>query len=261
MRASLQILLVTGLLLLFGCGSSTSSQNGANERTSEPNKEATFSAADPIPLSAGIPPIEPECDQDQSAVITQLDNQRLDGNGMFPYVYQGVGRTTLLEAYTMRFQLCYDALLVPMSNMQTPWVNPEVYNENNGNFVTYVRQGRDVSMSSPHIMVQYLNKALPYCGSVDSIFMWLDETFTKDPTTEVITKATSIQTLSGKSALCKEYYIGKGDGTRLPKWVSYAYIDYDDDYIIGMALTTTVKTDFPINRPLFFKMVRSFNYF
>lgn len=264
MRLPVSIFIFSLLLTLslWSCGGSSGTQGTeAQPEVRSSQDEVTFSEADPIPLTAGIPDDEPVCDQDQSGALPYLNEQRLDGSGTFPYVYQGVGRSNLLEAYSMQFQLCYDKLLVPLPNTRVPWINPELYNENNGNFITYVRQGREIGMSSPHIMVQYLNKGLPYCSSVDSVFMWLDQTFLADPTSEVITEATAIETFSGKKAYCKEYYIGKGDGRRLPKWVSYAYVDFNQEYLIGMALTTTVKTDFPINRPLFYKLVRSLNYY
>jgi len=213
-----------------------------------------------------IPTDEPACFMDQSAVITSLDDLKMGGDttDLFPFVYQGMGRTNLFEAYSMRFQLCYDEFLVPMTNDMVQWINAEVYNEYNGYFMTYIRQGRDPSLTNPYIHVQYIGKDLPYCGSVDSVYMFFDQKFVDEGGAKVLMNMQEVKTGSGKIAYCKEYLLpGQTTprGKSPDKHLAYAYIDYDEDYIIGMALTATIETDFPLNRPSFYKLVKSFNYF
>ena len=88
-------------------------------------------------------PSAEEVDRIKSRVAGDL----LGDAGMFPFVYQGEGKSNWFEAYTMRFSLEYEDPLVPMTNAEIPWINPEQYNENNGVFLTYVRNGRPISLS------------------------------------------------------------------------------------------------------------------
>ena len=251
-----------GFIFLLGtlaCNPKQKSESKAKDIEAKPQSENS-PTPDPFVYNPQIPTDEPDCPPDQSAAITSQDGQRIGSQGSFPYVYQGMGRSNLFEAYTMRFQLCYDPLLVPMTNEQIPWINPDVYNENNGTFITYVRQGRDISISSPHVMVQYINKTLPYCGSPDSIYQWLDQQFLEDNESKVLVEE-KVATALGKPALVREYYVGTLGGKRSERYIAYAYVDYNKDYIIGFAFTASISTDFPIGRPLFYKLVRSLNYY
>jgi hypothetical protein len=212
--------------------------------------------------SSPIPPDQPECSGDQSAVlIDQLDTLRAQMAGTFPYVYQGNERSNLFEAYSMRFQLCYDELLQPLTNDKVGWLKPDNYSEQNGNFITYLRVGREVSLTSPYISVQYIAKSLPGCSTVDSMFMFWDHHYLKDSSNQVIMPVQTLKTAAGRTATCKEYRTQPAFAKVAAKRIAYAYIDYNQDYFIGLALTTTAPNDWKMNRPLFYKMVRSFNYF
>jgi hypothetical protein len=175
---------------------------------------------------------------------------------MFPFVYQGAGKSNLFEAYTMKFSLSYEDPLLPMTNDLVSWINPENYNENNGIFLTYVRNGREVTLTNPYIQLQYINKNLPYCSTVDSIYIWMDQAQLKAPDAKVM-KEYTLDTKAGISAICKDYFSGTPP-QRQPKHLSYAYLDYDETYFIGLALTTTTPEDFAQNRPLFVNLVQSF---
>ncbi|MEZ4777512.1 MAG: hypothetical protein R3D00_30325 [Bacteroidia bacterium] len=183
----------------------------------------------------------------------------LGDSTMFPFVYQGEGRSNIFEAYTMRFQLTYEVPLLPMINSMVPWVNPETFSEENGLFITYIRNGREVSLSNPYIQVQYISKHMPNCSSVDSVYIWLNNLFLKEYKGAVIRQKHTVETLSRLPAVCEEFRTP--DTERIKgKYMAYAYIDYDKDYLIGLALTTTEKNDFEINLPLFYNIVKSFSY-
>jgi hypothetical protein len=246
---------------LISCGPPPAQQTERRPETPPQAASSSTASKAPASLSPGIPDLQPDCEMDQSPVLTSLEGQRMGNGGLFPYVYQGVGRSNLFEAYSMRFQLCYGPAFVPMTNDNTPWIDPEVYNENNGTFITYLRQGRPVSMSSPYILVQYVNKGLPMCSTADSIYQWIDQQHLKRPEAELFTEATEIQTAAGRPAICKEYQGAPVRTTGARRYLSYAYVDYNAEYFIGLALTTNGKQDFAANRALFYQMVRSLNYF
>jgi hypothetical protein len=245
MRIYLFILAMLALLS-WGC-------NSASQQSTQGRNAAQASL---------VPPDQPECSGDQSAVlIDQLDNMRAEMAGTFPYVYQGSGRSNLFEAYSMRFQLCYDELLQPLTNDKVHWIKPDAYSDKNGNFITYLRVGRDVSLSSPYISVQYIAKSLPGCSTVDSMYMFWDGRYLKDSSNQVMMPMQTVETAAGRTAVCKEYSIKPAFVKVAAKRIAYAYIDYNEEYFIGLALTTTAPNDWEMNRPLFYKMVRSFNYF
>ncbi len=184
----------------------------------------------------------------------------LGDSAMFPYVFQGEGRSNILQAYSMSFRLEYQDPLIPVVNTAVPWMDPQAYSEQFGNFITYVRNGRRVSLTEPYIQVQYFSKNQPNCGTVDSVFMWLDQQFIEQRDAEVIQAKHEVQTASRLPALCKEYRMGELEKLA-GKQLAYAYIDYDDDYIVGMALTTTAESDYEMSRELFYEMVKSFAFF
>ena len=188
---------------------------------------------------------------DLDSAITQLPSD------MFPYVVQGSGRSRIFKAYSMNFQLTHQVPLVPMTNYEIPWLQADQFSEMNGNFVTYIRNGYEKSMQNPYIMVQYLNKSLPSVSQVDSIFLWLDSKFLPLQGAEVLKDIYEVKTISGKVAKVKEYKYPKQE-QRAGKTLAYAYIDYDEEFIIGFALTTVNDSDYPLNQPLFIELVKSF---
>lgn len=178
-------------------------------------------------------------------------------SSLFPFVYQGPGRSLIFDAYTLRFALTHPSDLVPLLNNQVPWVNPERYNENNGLFATYVRNGRELRMENPYIQVQYINRSLPYCSTLDSIYLWLDQNFLANPEAQVLRDNQEIPINLGGKALTKEYKTAN-PAARVVKYLAYAYIPYDETYFVGLALTTTDQSDFENTRKPFYQLVESF---
>ncbi|TAE53328.1 MAG: hypothetical protein EAZ89_07530, partial [Bacteroidetes bacterium] len=98
---------------------------------------------------------------------------------------------------------------------------------------------------------------LPSCSTVDSVYMWMDQAHLGTSGGYVLRENFEVATASGKAALCKEYKTGNANN-RTPKWIAYAYIEYNSGYIIGMALTTTLESDFLLSKEGFYEMVKSF---
>lgn len=210
--------------------------------------------------SVSTPTVNPNVPVPNLELIQEnLAKGMLGDSTMFPYVYQGEGRSNIFEAYTMRFQLSYEEPLLPMINSMVPWVNPETFTEENGLFITYIRNGREISLSNPYIQVQYISKHMPNCSSVDSVYIWLNNLFLKEYKGTVVRQKHTIETLSRLSAMCEEFRTPDTERVK-GKYMAYAYIDYDKDYLVGLALTTTEKSDFEINLPLFYNIVKSFSY-
>ncbi|MEO0897218.1 MAG: hypothetical protein AAFY71_12510 [Bacteroidota bacterium] len=176
---------------------------------------------------------------------------------MFPYVYQGAGRSRIFEAYTVRFQLTHQPPLVPMTNYEIPWIKPDNYNDQNGNFITYIRNGYEKSLANPYISVQYIRKDVPHASSIDSLLHWVNGIVMDLDGAKVLTAEYKIETVSGKTARCQEFKY-PDQGPRAGKTLAYAYIDFNDEYIVGLVLTTVNDTDYPLNKPLFEELIRSF---
>ncbi|WNJ21420.1 hypothetical protein [Pontibacter sp. G13] len=241
MRFSISML-AAALLLTFGCN-----KQAREQQSSQALSESTSSTE--------------SVDRANSAQIQErMENGLIGGEDDFPFVYQADGGVNWFEAYTLRFSLTTAEPWTPLVNRQVPWVNHELYNENNGNFATYVRSETRLSMEFPYIQVQYINKALPSCGTVDSVYMWLDGMFLQDPLATGDEKTRKLDTQSGKPALIKHYKVPqKGSGGKQFKYLAYAYIDVNEDYIVGLALTTQDEYYWQNSKTFFDNLVYSFN--
>ncbi len=197
-----------------------------------------------------------------SKIQENIAKGRLGDSTSFPYVYQGEGRSLIFQAYTMSFTLTPQPALIGMINSMVPWAKPDLNNINNGLFITYVRNGRPLSLDQPYIQVQYINKALPYCSTVDSIFFWLDENFLVNSDAHLLRKRSVVKTASGLSAEIQDYFTGTSSqpGVR-SKWVSNAYIDHDKDYLVGFGLSTMSKDDYDLTKPLLEDLIESFQFY
>lgn len=180
---------------------------------------------------------------------------------MFPYVYVESINKLRFEAYTMKFSLEHPNVLIPLNNTDTPWIDPDRYTESNGQFVTYIRSGREAKLENPYIMAQYINKNLPYCGTVDSVYMWMDSQFLEEGAKGTVTADFyELETASGKKAICKEYRTPRTPSGKAAKSMGYAYIDYNDTFIIGLNLTALSESDFEVSKSDFQQLVKSFSF-
>lgn len=217
-------------------------------------QEATSGTAPSAQMDSYTP-----TEEEQAQIRDNVARGLLGDSTMFPYVYQGEGRNLIYQAYSMSFTLETQMALSAMMNQNVQWVKPDANNEKNGVFATYVRNGRELSLENPYIQVQYISKTLPYCSTLDSVFLWMDQNFLKNPAAEILQKRTPIQTASGKTAFYKSYTTGSNPNPAYrQKWISNGYIDYDDDYFIAFGLTTMDEGDFELTKPIFDDLVESF---
>jgi hypothetical protein len=224
-------------------------------KTSSNEQAAPANTASDLPTIQNSGDIDPE-------TARRVSEGRMGDSTMFPFVYQGQGRSNWFEAFHMRFQLAYDQQLFPMTNDVTPWLKAEVYSEQTGVFVTYVLNGRgSLSLMNPYMQVQYISRLLPYCSTVDSLFIWQDDLNVTRKGGSVLSETFTRPTESGKEAVFREYSIPYRDVEKVSgKFVSLAYVPYDEDYFIGFAFTCMEEMDFAANKQLFYKLVESFQF-
>lgn len=236
-----RLLIFATTLLLLGCQGKT-----------------TKKSAD-APAPAGNMESYTPSEEEQARILENVQKGLIGDSTMFPYVYQGEGRDLIYQAYTLSFTLSTPSAMAAMMNDRVAWVKPEANNESNGIFATYIRNGREISLDNPYIQVQYINKTLPYCSTLDSTFLWLDNTFLRNPSAEILQKRTAIETSSGLPAFYKVYTTGQNANPAIrTKWIANAYIDANDEYMVAFGLTTMDKGDFEITKPLFDALVKSY---
>ncbi|MEM7373838.1 MAG: hypothetical protein AAF587_34765 [Bacteroidota bacterium] len=189
-------------------------------------------------------------------ILINAEQYRLGDSSLFPFVYQGPGKSNIFQAYSMRFSLTYEEPLIPLLHDQVNWVDPTKFNDNNGLFITYARNGREVSLTNPYIQVQYISKSLPGASTIDSVYQWLDGIHFRADDSRQLGQTFTLPTASGKVATVKDYFTGSFQG-RNPKYLAYAYLDFDENYILGMALTTSLESDYDLTKPSFHKLVKS----
>ncbi len=237
--------LAAAMIWAFGCKSQVQTKDASasnTQTTTTPN--TALGSSQKVPYECSLNDFDY-----QDAALTQGE--------LFPYVYQGTGRSHVLEAYKLRFQLTYQTPLVGMTNDQVPWINVDNYSELNGNFITYVRNGRTLSLENPYIQVQYIGKKVPSFSSIDSAYIWVDDLFMNRLEGEALTERYELETQSGAKAICKDYKYPDRNG-RKGKHLAYAYIDMGDEYLLGIVLTTVIGSDFLPNKPLFQDLVKSY---
>lgn len=232
---------ISGLILLVGC------QTGATHTQSSPTVTQAVK--------------EVYCDPGGF----DLEHNRMTDSTEFPFVYQGPDNTLYFAAYDLRFSLTYEDPLYPKTNSQVKFIDGSQFSEINGNFITFVRNGREVSLQNPYIMVQYIQKSDDNTRTPEAVYNWLDSLMMTRPGTQIGDFYT-LPTLGQNSAVCREYFIQPSQHptnqmmNRAAKQIAYAYVDISEDYMIGITLTTVIETDFPISLPLFQNLVKSMCY-
>ncbi len=163
------------------------------------------------------------------------------------------------------FTLTHPAEVYPMPRDSASWaVKMEPNNANFGILMWYFATGKDRMLTNPYIQVSYVSKHATGSSTIDSLYIWLDNLILKTPESKVLRNRFSIPVPSGKMLECKEYSWGKrsmdaNNQTILDsKYVAYAYMDFDEDYWIGYALTTKEKDKFDMYLPHFYYITKSF---
>ena len=160
----------------------------------------------------------------------------------------------------LKFSLQHPASFLPLKNEEVPWINPQSFTDQNGTFITYQPAGSKRSISEPYIMVQYISREMESCESIDALYAWLDNFFLGEKNRgRVLRDSFSKKTTSGLKAYCKEYFSPTNTSSLPDKRIAYAYLEYDEKYIIGMNITTYSDKDFKKLKKAFYKIVKSFD--
>lgn len=248
--------IIASLSLLF-----TACQSGSSDQKASQTPEPGTASPTAETSGGGVSTYTPE-GEEAARIRDNVAKGLLGDSTQFPYVYQGEGRSLIYQAWSMSFSLTAPRGMVARLNPQVPWVDPSAYNENNGIFATYVRNGRELSLNNPYIQVQYIHKQLKNCSTVDSIYLWMDNFALANRSARVVERRHSVETQAGQTAVCKAYYTGPADQPPgpAPKYIAYAYVDYNDEYWLGFGLTTMNEDDFKLALPDFYELVKSMNY-
>lgn len=182
----------------------------------------------------------------------------------FPYVELAGGKSLRLEAFDIIIQLTHDKPLFPMTNDQIKWIKEGDADQNMGNFITYVYDGNEISLSSPYISVQYFarqSEECPDCATPAKVLAAFQKMYENRPGFAA-TQPMEVGTNEGKMALCKEMHvpgIKAPDGSlRAEKYIGYAYVEYSEKWMIGFALTTSSKGEFERCKNPFYNLVATY---
>ena len=217
-------IIVCCCLWLFACT--------ANKNTEEPDTKETTTEPK-IKIEGADEGTAPE------AGVFLVD----DDKDRFPYLQPLNDSTIKMAAYTVRLEATHNFPLRPLVPERTPWfkgVNP---NESQGIFLSYVLAGRRLMLSEPNIRIDYINKSVPNYSSVDSAFYGVEAFFMPHPSSQVIKPRTTYTTDQGKDFSVMEI-LAVRDTIYSPKYQAFAYMDYNDDYLLSIHLTALDMYEF-----------------
>lgn len=164
------------------------------------------------------------------------------------------------------FTLTHPKDVYPMPKDSAQWGVKMENNEITGTLMWYFAVGKERLLTNPYIQVSYVKKTVG-ASSIDSLYIWLDNTILKSPESKVLRQRFSVPLSNGKILECKEYAWGKRTMTQGQdsknssidsKYVAYIYMDYDSKYWLGYALTTKEKDKFDNYLPSFYYIAKSF---
>lgn len=148
---------------------------------------------------------------------------------------------------------------IPMDSL--PWAAGLKYNAQNSPICYYFLSPADLSLSTPHIRVEYMSKSLPSCGTSDSVLTWLKDHFLVQQRGYLLTDKTPMETYSGKEAMFMEIGINpvQADSVFYPgKNMAWAYIEGDTS-LIGMNFTAQDQAQYATGLVLFKELVMSYD--
>ena len=142
-----------------------------------------------------------------------------------------------------------------------PWAGGVQYNPQNAPIAYFFLSPADLSLSAPHIRVEYMSKNLPFCSAPDSVADWLKQHFLVQQRGILVTDKTEIKTYSGKKALFMEIATPdiKADSVMYPgKNMAWAYIEGDTS-LIGLNFTSQEKSQYATGLALFKELVQTYD--
>ena len=178
-----------------------------------------------------------------------------DDPDRFPYLQPLNDSTIKMAAYTVRIEATHDYPLRPLVPERTPWfkgVNP---NEGQGIFLSYVLAGRRLMLSEPNIRVDYINKYNPYYSTLDSAILSVKTFFMSHPDAQIIKPQETLETEQGRKFEVIEV-LAKRDTVHTPKYQAFAYMDYNEDYLLSVHLTALDMYEFKDALPFYYRFLR-----
>jgi hypothetical protein len=141
------------------------------------------------------------------------------------------------------------------------WASSMPQTEDNGPIVYYFVRGYDQQLSSPQIRIEYINKALPDCGTVDELFGWLKGVFITERQASVINEGQTLATASGEIIRLLEIrqpVTQVNDSlTRSSKSMAFAYMDQGERFV-ALNFTALEDEDYSRGLPLFKDIILSY---
>ncbi|MEM1000155.1 MAG: hypothetical protein AAGN35_24080 [Bacteroidota bacterium] len=142
------------------------------------------------------------------------------------------------------------------------WASYMAQTEDNGTIGYYFIKGYDLQLASPQIRIEYINKALPDCGSVEELFNWLKGVFVNDERqATVLNEGQTIATTDGQIVELLELrqpQLSLNDSlARSSKTMAYAYIDQGERFV-ALNFTATEDDAYDEGLPLFKDMILSY---
>lgn len=170
------------------------------------------------------------------------------------------------ETYTYKFQNGTFSLTarkeyrsLPPDSL--PWVPPGSNKTENGLITCFVANGVRPALNKPYIQVAYISRKMKGFSKPDSAMMWADETILRQPNSKIIKPLNRTSTISGREAVCKEYAWGERkvyDGVVAARYVAYAYLEHNQDYLLALTLTTLDSTEYASNLGDFYYILKSY---
>jgi hypothetical protein len=142
------------------------------------------------------------------------------------------------------------------------WASYMPQTEDNGTIAYYFVKGYDVQLASPQVRIEYINKALPDCGSVEELFNWLKGVFVnEDRQASVLNEGQTIATTDGQIVELLEIrqpdVMVNDSIARSSKSMAYAYIDQGERFV-ALNFTATKDAEYDEGLPLFKDMILSY---
>lgn len=229
-------ILIICSFMLFACQPDQQA-TGTDEKNSEPQSKVKIEGADD-----GDAP---------SPTLFMVD----DDSDRFPYLQPLNDSTIKMAAYTVRLEAVHDYPLRPLVPERTPWFNEVFSNESQGVFLSYVIAGRRLMLSEPNIRVDYINKTNPYYSSIDSAILSVEDFYMIHPDSKYLKERNTLKTRQGRDIEVIEVF-AKRDTLYTPKYQAFGYMDYNDDYIVSIHLTTLDKYEFKDALPFYYRLLR-----
>lgn len=177
------------------------------------------------------------------------------------------GPRTNVERGPAPFSVAEISGLVAFAPDSVSWNQYIPTNANTGPLLYLMKPGTDMSMSEPHIRMDYVSKTAPNSATVNEIFTWLINWYNSEGrTSQVVNDKEEITTADGEEVrileIMKAEHINTtiGEGSKVSaKRVAYAYLDNGNGYWIGASLTVSGDlSDYDSMMESFRQLVASF---